>query len=71
MKLELLRSDSETIKQMLDAVSTILDAYKHAFQRLLLYTCSEQFDGVVGFEYDSLLRLKLAETHIKSRIDED
>lgn len=58
LKLELKPSDPNSVAQVLDVVSTVLNTYMRWLQGVLVYTKSEQRIGIT-FEYDSLSRLKV------------
>ena len=62
LKLELEPANPDSVTQILNVVSTVLDTYKCCFQKILVYTRSEQFSGITDFEYDSLSRLELSES---------
>ncbi len=57
----------ESIEQMLDIVSIVLTKYNDRFQTILGYTKSQHYLGVKGLKYDSLSRLKLADSMIQRK----
>jgi hypothetical protein len=65
LKLELEPANVDSVEQMLNVVSTVLDTYKNCFKTILHYAKLEQFLGIRSFTYDSLSRLKLAEPYTK------
>jgi len=65
LKLELAPVSIAEVKQMLDAVSSVLNTYKSHLEKILLYTTSVKHMGITNFQYDSLSRLELAERYIQ------
>jgi hypothetical protein len=66
LKSELDIGSPDGVEQILDVVSIVLNTYNCCLQNILVYTRSELFLGVENFKYDSLSRLKLAESLIES-----
>ena len=62
LKRELNNSQPQDIKEMLDTVSKALNSYYKCFQNLLGYTKSQRYIRIRGLRYDSLSRLKLADS---------
>jgi hypothetical protein len=52
----------QDIQEMIDTVSVALNSYYKCFQDILGYTRSQHYLGVKGLRYDSLSRLKLADS---------
>lgn len=66
LELELELTNCDAIEQMLDVLSTVLNKYEFWLKNIILYTKSILHEGIVNFEYDSLSRLELAESVIRS-----
>lgn len=67
LKQELEVIKPQCIEKMLDIVSELLNSYYKCFQNILGYTKSQDYLGVQGLKYDSLSRLKLADSIINTR----
>lgn len=65
LKRELQIRQPKDIEEILNTVNTVLNSYYKCFQNILGYTKSEHYSGVTGLEYDSLSRLKLADSIIE------
>lgn len=64
LKRELQNRQPKDIEEILNIINTALNSYYKCFQNILVYTQSQQYLGVKGLKYDSLSRLKLAESII-------
>lgn len=71
LKRELEIRQSQDIEEMLNTVSVALDSYHKCFQNILNYTKSQHYLGVKGLRYDSLSRLKLADSIPKKEKPQD
>lgn len=72
LKRELQIRQPQSIEQMLNIVSKVLVKYNECFQTILGYTKSQHYLGVKRLKYDSLSRLKLANSIIKrKKLDND
>lgn len=67
LKRELQIRPPQSIEKMLDILSIVLAKYNECFQSILSYTKSQHYLGVRGLKYDSLSRLKLADSMIKRK----
>ena len=67
LKRELQNRQPKDIEEILNIINTALNSYYKCFQNILGYTKSQHYLGVTGLEYDSLSRLKLAESIIKKK----
>ncbi|MGB0560395.1 MAG: hypothetical protein ACPGVO_01145 [Spirulinaceae cyanobacterium] len=48
----------EGMRRILNDISMVLLDYEERFQKILLYTCSDQFLGIDGFEYRSFSEIE-------------
>jgi hypothetical protein len=71
LKRELEIRQPQDIQEMIDTVSVALNSYYKCFQNILGYTKSSHYLGVKGLRYDSLSRLKLADSILKKDKPQD
>ncbi|MFM2315391.1 MAG: hypothetical protein RLZZ04_4669 [Cyanobacteriota bacterium] len=71
LKRELEIRQPQDIQEMIDTVSVALNSYFKCFQNILNYAKSQHYLGVKGLEYDSLSRLKLADSILEKEKPQD
>jgi hypothetical protein len=71
LKRELEIRQPQDIEEMIDTVLVALNSYYKCFKNILVYTRSQHYLGVRNLRYDSLSRLKLADSILKQEKPQD